>query len=662
MKKARVVKMMITTHRSVRDVLKINSTRPGVAALSARVSLGDMGRGRGSCQAVTETQTKAVVPSVAATASRVLASARAIRPGGLTPAVRKAPGAIAANIEKMLHARPAARPRPCTAGKTDREVPAERATTTRGARALPPSVSTRGAWAQPPPLCARGLQVRAPKTAVAQSVASLMHKFARLSTARRPGAATSGPGPAIVKHEGAVALAKKAKAPARQFGTHQERRFAQAERHADELIDELPACAIRRALGDASACQLSGSDQRRLFRVAVLAKGGPDGSNTHKAVRFWRLLQKHCNEHGLAAFGLPASAGLVALIVAQEADRARRAAKGSQGGATVGETIREGAMLLATLGLPITAEGAVIEANARTVGPRVAVVKRVAGSLPIGVQCQVEHLAACAEPSALRLLARCFLLAAFTHNVRLNDALNAKIWPDEREPSSVVRGSTQVASKDAMVLDLFAPARGWLGPFEWLGEHLREMHGRGHAVPDYKSRPAGKPSAPGTAILEGVCSPDHARKALKDMCAQPPLNMSVTEFEALHLTTHSIHGTGPDMARTLNAFGLDFAEHDARALGHWLRDKNAPQPDPRRVPGAPTRNQADGQPIARGAMNFRYTQGQGRRGEREEQLDVRARLVEAVERALGRSPQAWWELPKTLDSWDVLKLAADGTD
>ena len=53
-------------------------------------------------------------------------------------------------------------------------------------------------------------------------------------------------------------------------------------------------------------------------------------------------------------------------------------------------------------------------------------------------------------------------------------------------------------------------------------------------------------------------------------------------------------------------------------------------------------------------MSLRYTQGAGRRGERAEQLSLRGRLVEAVRAALAAAPVQWYELPRSLESWDIL--------
>ena len=68
-----------------------------------------------------------------------------------------------------------------------------------------------------------------------------------------------------------------------------------------------------------------------------------------------------------------------------------------------------------------------------------------------------------------------------------------------------------------------------------------------------------------------------------------PLCMPADEFRALKITTHSPHGTGTDMVRFLASHGMPFdVVFDGSAIGHWLRDKNAPQQkrDLTRPPGA----------------------------------------------------------------------------
>ena len=91
-----------------------------------------------------------------------------------------------------------------------------------------------------------------------------------------------------------------------------------------------------------------------------------------------------------------------------------------------------------------------------------------------------------------RVVARCFLLATFVHNTRLNDALNTELRIDELEPEAVVRGTTHDPSKDGLPLELYAPAEGWLGDFTWYREHMREMEGREHAMPAFAGGKAGR--------------------------------------------------------------------------------------------------------------------------------------------------------------------------
>jgi len=132
--------------------------------------------------------------------------------------------------------------------------------------------------------------------------------------------------------------------------------------------------------------------------------------------------------------------------------------------------------------------------------------------------------------------------------------------------------------------------------------------------------------------------------------------VSPVEFAALQITGHSPHATGADMCRFMGE-RAGFSTTDAREAGHWLRDRNAAQPDPRRVPGAPTRGAPDGAPCSRGEMSLRYSQGGLRRGERETQLDLRARIVAAVQRALARWGKGWKALPAGTDDWEILRLA-----
>lgn len=395
-------------------------------------------------------------------------------------------------------------------------------------------------------------------------------------------------------------------------------------------MDELPGEWENYLLGDPS--QLPSRMQREgLIRNMVLRRGGPDGATTRKALRSLRLLLARARAYQLPNYGLPASAALVGAIVQAELKRAMDAAKGSQGGRSVGKTILEGFALLEKLGLPIVVKGALVELAAAPPADVVPRPRRHAGSLPLQVQLQFETIAASARWSVARTMARALLTACVVHHVRLNDALNAVLWPDEAAPNGVIRGRTQTGSKDGLPLDLFAPAKGWLGPFYWLREHLAEMAGRNHAIPDWVCRPGAKSSvACAVSLAPGVISPTKCRSTVQQLLAMPPLKLSQENFKAWNVTTHSFHGTGADMARFLG-----FPHDEIRALGHWLRDRNAPA-DNEAARLAHGRAHAD----ARKAMSVRYTQGPGRLGEREQQLKVRSKLCECVRAALQRHIQA----------------------
>lgn len=442
--------------------------------------------------------------------------------------------------------------------------------------------------------------------------------------------------------------------------THAERRHAKAVQRAERLLSELSPFAIELALGGAQAAsQLPDAAARhRLLLQAILHKGGPEGQTTDKARRAWRLLAARAAEDSLPDDALPASAAIVASVVGAELERAQLSGRGSQGGRTVGRCILDGFEMLRKIGLPIGTTDLMVEAAAAPRGPALARPRRHAGSMPLGIQCQLELTASLSDPSPQRLLARCLLVSCILHNTRLNDALNATVFEDEVNPDGVVRGRTAVASKDGLPLELYAPAEGWLGPITWLKEHLADTRHWAYAIPAYKSRPRNCPSAAGTIILQGVASRAQARGALLDICAQAPLRMSADEFKALNITTHSPHTTGSDMMRVMGANKLPtpeapFNESHFRAMGHWLRDRNAPQADPRKA-GAPRRGQADGVGNARGGMELRYTQGHGRRGERAEQIEVRSAFNKVVYDALRRLPDGWASLPKTTESWDAL--------
>ena len=437
------------------------------------------------------------------------------------------------------------------------------------------------------------------------------------------------------------------------FKTHADARLFRQLCQVHELVRILPPEQLAKGvLGDSGRADIpDGIVRRELIADTIAVKSGPEGANASSARRAWRLLQQWAEKHGQAqTYGLPASRAAIAAIVRSEGLRARARAKGSQGGATVPKAIVTGfTFLRKACGLPIDEENPVVAAQTSVRISGVPKLTKHAASIPLCIQLHLEHLAGDRAPSVSRVMARCFLSGCFAHNTRMNDSLNEIFLADESISQTEIRAVTSTRSKDGLQLQLYALAEGWLGPWEWWPEHRDLMIARGHSFPDFESKPACRPDL-ALCLAPGVLPKHKALPTLRALCALAPLNMGRKEFDDLEITTHSPHGSGADMARFLGA-DHGFSESDARALGHWLRDRNAPQETPR--PGRP--NIPTGAPNAREDMQRRYTQGPGRLGERAEQLEVRWRVIRAVRAGLGRlNGEGWLALPRTLESWSAL--------
>jgi len=425
------------------------------------------------------------------------------------------------------------------------------------------------------------------------------------------------------------------------FATNADRRLFRQQVHVREFMREVPLRALGGILGPAASVEVPSSDARyRLIAATLSSKAGPEGGNVAKGLRAWRLHLAYVQKaRALSApphdLGLPCSRAGVAAVLAEEATRSR----------STGNTIREGFKFLAEVAcMPFDMGSILVEAAAAhpdLAGADLVRPVRHAASMPLGVQCQIETVAASLECTVMRTLARCVLVSSLVHHVRLNDALNAKLCVGD---GGTICGVTTVRSKHGVPLQLFAPAEGWLGPLTWWPEHAFEMSSRMHAIPEFE----GSSVLTSRSLKPGVIKRERVIAALRDLCSLPPLSMTGEEFDALRLSMHSPHGTGADMTRFMGT-ELEFEEKDARAMGHWLRDKNAPQ-----EVSQPGGHHTVGARNARDSMSLRYTQGEGRRGERAEQLSLRNRFVIAVRNGLLRAGRSWWDLPKTLESWDVL--------
>ncbi|KAL3896409.1 MAG: hypothetical protein SGPRY_013280, partial [Prymnesium sp.] len=293
-------------------------------------------------------------------------------------------------------------------------------------------------------------------------------------------------------------------------------------------------------LGPEAPLQVLNGEMRLSLAVAALkSRAGPEGENAKKAQHSWNLLvMERALKLGLPYnSGLPAGAALVASIIRDESRRALARKKGSQGGATVGGSIADGFRFLAeSCNLPISGmESAVVKAVA---APTALVFAscRHAGSLPLVIQLQLEHLASSPARSVCRSIARSFLISSFIHLIRMNDALNARIWLE----GDVIIGITSVRSKDGVPMELFAPSEGWLGPLSWVKDHLENMPSPLHVWPDFIC-PRGKSLSPisATGFSRGVMPKAKALPVLRELCTLAPLCMSPEEFSECAITLHS---------------------------------------------------------------------------------------------------------------------------
>ena len=131
----------------------------------------------------------------------------------------------------------------------------------------------------------------------------------------------------------------------------------------------------------------------------------------------------------------------------------------------------------------------------------------------------------------------------------------------------------------------------------------------------------------------------------------------------MKVAAHSVHGTWSDAARMISEFPQvpyalpvelqrGFTRAEVRMLGHWLRDKNAPD-DP-----APPRGARPAQPPGgaqqRQEMLDAYTRGAGRLGERTEQITVRRRIVAFIRAALTGAGCDWRTLKGDITDWSVV--------
>jgi hypothetical protein len=472
--------------------------------------------------------------------------------------------------------------------------------------------------------------------------------------------------------------------------TERQRSKAAVAREVDAIVPLLPRLWVRDMLGGELGERQVVGDARRaaLLSSRLEARAGSDGDR----VASLRSLLATSRKHALTVMGaslsdcddvlFPMSMGLAYELVQSEHARATAAGRGSKSGASVGNSVREELILAASLGCPVAADKDSLKGAAP---PPSASLRSKAGALPLAIKCQLERQAAGEtlddlSPEAqevVQFYAASLIAWALDQGVRVAEGVRVEVFPDEGEPDAVMRGRAFMG-KDGAPVELYAPAEGFTGAYEWFPAHLGKVVERGQPFPAWE-KPHGSGGAieKATGLLPHVARKQDMRAAFKALAMRPPLSLSAEEWESINVQGHTLHVAGPEWARCITqkprppvplpaplVAGFDGADCDA--LGHWLRDPGAKaqaaaaQAAADAAPAEARRAAAiaalPGRPSQRGAMRVYYGQAgalQNRSSERFIQLDVRQRLVHTVRHMLaGRD---WRELPRGIADLDILR-------
>ena len=541
--------------------------------------------------------------------------------------------------------------------------------------------------------------VAAPRAPSSRAVlASKLHRKDFL-----PGPTVSASSPfGVGRDEVTLAHRKKRRAP-REFDCPIEKQAFLVQDQLDALVPLLPALVSLEMLGGARGLEQVPDEGRRATILASIlgARAGSEGARCADIRLFLGMARAYAQEVMGAPPGgedealWPMSTALAHELVATEHARATGDGKGSQGGKTVGHHRRETIIFLADrekMRWPIDTSRLALEAAA----PKAtAVARRKAGTLPIGVHCQLEFFAAgglsvvpldilpLEAREAVEFESQSLLAAGLDQSVRMGEGVRVRMWPDTEDPDGVMRGCAHLG-KDGSPIDIFAPAEGYLGTYTWYRKWLRRVLELGQVFPKWKRvRGRGASILASVGLTGWLSSADEVRGALADIMSLPPLAYTAAEIAAWDLRGHSAHATPPEYARTLGVrprLGVQLApslsdgfnEADCCALGHWLRDQGAKDqatasqaamaargPEARQ---AAAQALTGGQPGTRAGMTVYYGAGgatSSRFSEREIQLDVRQRLVHTI-RALVTAAGGWRALPRGQADLAILRSLRQG--
>jgi hypothetical protein len=211
------------------------------------------------------------------------------------------------------------------------------------------------------------------------------------------------------------------------------------------LVPLLPCAVVTSMLGGDRGVQQLADPARRAQVVArtMRARAGTDGARIRtlrtflQAARAYALTVMRTTMEECDSALFPMSPGLAHDIVHEEQARATKAAKGSKGGATVGNGVREAALLAVKLGWPVEATK---ESLAGAAPKATASARKKAGVLPLAARCQLEAQARGEflddlDPDArhvCRFYARSLLAGGLDQSTRVQEGVRVYFLPGRR--------------------------------------------------------------------------------------------------------------------------------------------------------------------------------------------------------------------------------------
>ena len=488
----------------------------------------------------------------------------------------------------------------------------------------------------------------------------------------------SGCGPA-----GAEAVAKEIDAVHRkkrerlgEFDSDRERTEVKVEREVAALVALMPEQVREHILGGPRGMQqVPGREaQDAIIRRMLKTRAGSDGANVANARLALGTMRKYAavvmglpeGERDCALF--PMTATLAHELIHRENKRAIDDAKGKQNGASVGPRFRDTLIFMAEkLRWPIEPERVMLQGAAPKA--KAGGVSEKAGTLPLAFKIHLEMLANGTTipegdghaKAAVKFYARSILAANLDQSIRVGEGIRVELFPDEDDVDGVMRGIAWMG-KDGAPVNLYAPAEGILGRYEWYREHLEDTLRLGQVYPLWVRPRNSKGCITKAGPLKAkVAGKEDVRAALKAIMKLAPLAYTEEEIAEWALRGHSLHASLPDWAR---AIGVDpnfswqlpeqlkggFVEQDVGALGLWLRDEGAKreasaEQAARDVQGRESRRAAAvanlrGRPAVRGQMQNYYGMAgtvANRWSERFVQLRVRQRLAHTLREIVTRA-------------------------